>query len=312
MIFSFGGIKGEGMGEVSGELKTMNLKSTVINSDSWLSRDFTSSSPGCRASHAMCSDGEFIYLIGGIDANRQVRPQMDVLNCRTMIWTNLTFRDPVAAKALTLYGQSLVYFEGSLYSFGGCNELGNYWNETLKFSVQNNQWSFLRVKGSRPSPRNRSASFVVPSVDGKHNLYIVGGGSYLPKEERIDVFTLNLKTLTWSIIRTNGHIPLSRFAFGSSYDVHSRKFFIFGGHTRWYHRLGDLQCLDIDSRHWTHIRTEYGPCPRAFHSCFLYEQRMYIFGGTDGEKRINDMWIFDLTAICENEVPATIMAPASL
>jgi len=314
--FSYGGVKGRDLGEVCGELRVFSLTSNLITENTWKHVETTGENPGCRASHAMCfdEDASQIYFVGGIDKQRHVCAQMHVLNCQEMVWKRLHFQSSDAFRAIGVYGQTLLYFQGSLYSFGGCDQNSRYYQGAFKFHIQECEWSLLKTKGSPPSVRNRHAAFIHLDANEEHvhSMYIIGGGAYRPKEDKIDAYKLNIHTLVWKKVKTCGRNPGGRFAFGSAYDAISESFFLYGGHTKWLHRLGDLYCLDIGQGYWMEIKTEDGPGARAFHSCFAHERVLFIFGGTDGVARIDDTWMLSLKDVKdykENVIVTSAVSP---
>lgn len=38
-----------------------------------------------------------------------------------------------------------------------------------------------------------------------------------------------------------------------------------------------------------------GPCPRAAHGAVVYDQKLWIFAGYDGNARLNDLWNIQLS-----------------
>jgi hypothetical protein len=115
----------------------------------------------------------------------------------------------------------------------------------------------------------------------------------------------------WGKVNTCGKNACGRFAFGSGYDAFTETFFLYGGLSRWLQRLGDLHCLDIRNSFWMEIKTEDGPGARAFHSCFLHDRVLVIFGGTNGVTRIGDTWMLDLKQVDDYKENVVLAAPFS-
>jgi Galactose oxidase, central domain/Kelch motif len=72
-----------------------------------------------------------------------------------------------------------------------------------------------------------------------------------------------------------------------------RRIFIFGGGEgpSYYN---SLYIHDTVSRKWTHINPpEPLPLPRRAHTTVLYRNKLYIFGGGNGVKALNDVWSLD-------------------
>ena len=60
----------------------------------------------------------------------------------------------------------------------------------------------------------------------------------------------------------------------------------------------DLHGLDLSTESWFPVKTAgEQPPPRANHASAVDEFRLYIFGGWDGTKRLNDLYVLDT---CDN------------
>lgn len=78
-------------------------------------------------------------------------------------------------------------------------------------------------------------------------------------------------------------------------DSYHNKIYVFrGGDGRDY--LNDLHELNTSSLHWRRVIDVKGqrPPPRANHSSSIIADNLYIFGGWDGSKRLNDLFVLDL------------------
>ena len=81
-----------------------------------------------------------------------------------------------------------------------------------------------------------------------------------------------------------------------SADLVDNKIYVFrGGDGRDY--LNDLHVLSIPSYEWEMIipSNDYKPSSRANHSSTFLHPNLFIFGGWDGSKRLNDLYKFDIT-----------------
>jgi N-acetylneuraminic acid mutarotase len=79
-----------------------------------------------------------------------------------------------------------------------------------------------------------------------------------------------------------------------SADLIGKMIYIFrGGDGRDY--LNDLHSLNTETSTWKLVMAdgECCPPPRANHSSAVVKNRLYIFGGWDGIKRLNDLYCFD-------------------
>jgi N-acetylneuraminic acid mutarotase len=82
------------------------------------------------------------------------------------------------------------------------------------------------------------------------------------------------------------------------------KMVIFGGFVEGY-RTNEVLIYDFKARKWETIDPKEGtmPEPRAGHSCSVYNDCIYVFGGKDDDNtKLNDFWKFDLKSHIWNQI----------
>ncbi|GJD09715.1 Leucine-zipper-like transcriptional regulator 1 [Galdieria sulphuraria] len=107
------------------------------------------------------------------------------------------------------------------------------------------------------------------------------------------LFEFSFSRNLWSTVRLEtSDGPLSpqprRHA---SMVFHGQSLYIFGGFSERHEVLSDLWSFDLVKRKWTPIIARPGsfwPAARAEHSAVVYKDRMIIFGGYDGKKKLCD------------------------
>ena len=81
-------------------------------------------------------------------------------------------------------------------------------------------------------------------------------------------------------------------------DSYRDKIYVFrGGDGRDY--LNDLHELNTHTLHWRSVVDNIQgqrPPPRANHSSSIIGHNLYIFGGWDGSKRLNDLFVLNLAS----------------
>ena len=78
--------------------------------------------------------------------------------------------------------------------------------------------------------------------------------------------------------------------------AHEMSFYVFGGYNG-SERVNDLYQFCVPKGQWELLDsgTDGAPSPRDRHSGCVHGGVLYIWGGFDGDKRVNDMWAYDLS-----------------
>ncbi|CAG8450882.1 13534_t:CDS:2 [Ambispora gerdemannii] len=179
-----------------------------------------------------------------------------------------------------------------IYLFGGISQ-GKAKNDVFLVDANSLKVSSITTTGTIPPPRSEHTHVNI----GEH--MIVWGGISLNSEEKPDdsLYILNTVSKEWTKPNIFVNKPIGRF--GHTATVVGTTMYIFGGQVDNYY-LNDLVALDMttlnsSTPHWDPIvPINDPPDGRAGHIACAYENRIYIFGGTDGDQCYNDTWCYDI------------------
>ncbi|KAK1750221.1 hypothetical protein QBC47DRAFT_122151 [Echria macrotheca] len=189
--------------------------------------------------------------------------------------------------------------EGDVYVMGGLINSSTVKGDLWLIEAGGNMACYpLATTAEGPGPRVGHASLLVG------NAFIVYGGD--TKVEETDVldetlYLLNTSTRQWSRALPAGPRPVGRY--GHSLNILGSKIYIFGGQVEGYF-MNDLSAFDLNQLQMPNNRWEIliensenaqGRIPpaRTNHSMITFNDKMYLFGGTNGFQWFNDVWCYD-------------------
>lgn len=249
-------------------------------------------SPDGRASHAWCAstDKTKLYLFGG-SGPHWGQTNMGKLLQFSIRDKNWTIVDAEGAHPPPGYGQSLCSINNKLYLFGGTS--GHvYVNDLYVFDELTKVWRKVETAGKRPSPRYKHQIATVGN-----RMYVVGGGLYDPPKGPIDTFYLDVDTFTWHQLDCSGDVPKSRIAHTiSQMSSDPTRLLMFGGRDDSGTRRNELSELNVETGVWRIFEPQEGcqPDARDFHSSVVHEDQLFVFGGSNGVERNNDVYRYTL------------------
>ncbi|KAF4634383.1 hypothetical protein G7Y89_g3715 [Cudoniella acicularis] len=192
--------------------------------------------------------------------------------------------------------------EGDIYLMGGLINSSTVKGDLWMVEAGGNMACYpLATTAEGPGPRVGHASLLVG------NAFIVYGGD--TKMEDSDVldetlYLLNTSTRQWSRAVPAGPRPSGRY--GHSLNIVGSKIYVFGGQVEGYFMNDlvafDLNQLQVPSNRWEMLirNTDEGgppsgqiPPARTNHSVVTYNEKLYLFGGTNGFQWFNDVWCYD-------------------
>ncbi|GAB7339746.1 hypothetical protein MBLNU457_6309t1 [Dothideomycetes sp. NU457] len=217
----------------------------------------------------------------------------------------LTYTSP-HANPFPRYGaavNSVASRDGSVFIMGGLTNgsavKGDLW--IIEAGASNLTCYPVQTTSEGPGPRVGHASLLVG------NAFIVFGGDTKTEESDLlddTLYLLNTSTKQWSRAAPAGQRPSGRY--GHTLNILGSKIYIFGGQVEGFF-FNDLVAFDLNALQQASNRWEtliqstinggppHGQIPpaRTNHSMITWNDRLYLFGGTDGITWFNDVWSFD-------------------
>ncbi|KAL1971051.1 hypothetical protein VTN77DRAFT_2 [Rasamsonia byssochlamydoides] len=193
--------------------------------------------------------------------------------------------------------------EGDIYMMGGLIDgstvKGDLW--MIESSGGNLSCFPISTTSEGPGPRVGHASLLVG------NAFIVfGGDTKIEDNDTLDdtLYLLNTSSRQWSRAIPPGPRPAGRY--GHTLNILGSKIYIFGGQVEGYF-FNDLIAFDLNnlqnpSNRWEFlIRNSHEggppvgqvPAARTNHTIVSFNDKLYLFGGTNGVQWFNDVWSYD-------------------
>ncbi|SPN99806.1 related to cell polarity protein tea1p [Cephalotrichum gorgonifer] len=189
--------------------------------------------------------------------------------------------------------------EGDVYIMGGLINGSTVKGDLWMIEAGGNMACYpLATTAEGPGPRVGHASLLVG------NAFIVfGGDTKIEESDLLDetLYLLNTSTRQWSRVLPSGTRPSGRY--GHSLNIVGSKIYIYGGQVEGYF-MNDLCAFDLNQLQAANNRWEMlipngdsGPDPvpqaRTNHTMVTYNDKLYLFGGTNGYQWFNDVWCYD-------------------
>ncbi|KAF2757426.1 hypothetical protein EJ05DRAFT_389232 [Pseudovirgaria hyperparasitica] len=274
---------------------------SVNNSQNSLSGSMQSQLQGQEPkSLAVRPDGESQQLVRG--AQGPQRPPGD----SPYPWSQRRINFSANANPFPRYGPAvnssaskdgIVYLMGGLVN--GTTVKGDLW--MCEAGNANMPCYPVPATGDGPGPRVGHSSLLVG------NAFIVfGGDTKMDEGDQLDdnLYLLNTSTKHWSKAVPSGNRPTGRY--GHTLNLLGSRIFIFGGQVEGFF-FNDLVAFDLNALQSTNSTWEtlipnsgdeplpqgLSPPARTNHTIITYNDKLYLFGGTDGNTWFNDVWTYD-------------------
>eukprot|EP00668_Euglena_longa_P036848 GGOE01047401.1.p1 GENE.GGOE01047401.1~~GGOE01047401.1.p1 ORF type:complete len:430 (-),score=113.92 GGOE01047401.1:297-1586(-) len=185
---------------------------------------------------------------------------------------------------------SAVTHEGYMFVFGGS---ANRSAEMNVYSFGERRWETHPPKGDAPE-----CLWGHSAVKWNGCMFVFGGCEQDGKTSN-RIYCFNLGTKEWSLVPVQGDAaPLPRTGHSAVLLPGTSSMIIFAGeHQPNQPLLNDLWTFDFRTCVWQHVQVS-GVLPRGrkHHTTVEFDDKLYIFGGTDSRATFNDFYIFDIKA----------------
>jgi N-acetylneuraminic acid mutarotase len=140
-------------------------------------------------------------------------------------------------------------------------------------------------------------------------IFIFGG--YDGTSHQSNLFKLDLKTRSFTYVKTQGELPCGRN--GHTATLYKNEIFVIGG---WNSNnpttTKDIYKLNLDSFEWKKIHpTGDAMVPCNMHTANLYENQIFVFRGGDGTNYLHDLHCYDLKLNSWHLVHTTGIMPSA-
>jgi N-acetylneuraminic acid mutarotase len=193
---------------------------------------------------------------------------------------------PRAGHSLTLNPET-----NEIFLFGGANHEEGFLDSLFiqKDGVWKNQKIFTSVQG--PSARYEHTALSITRKDAKGLLVMFGAGVEGPLN---DFWFYEFTQQSWVRLETRGVVPCPRVLRSVGFVESKNRVYVFGGGHVNNQPVCDqnMYCFDIQSLFWAVVQSQ-GPSKRLGHSFVTIRDKIYMFGGIDGDVVYNDFWEFD-------------------
>mmetsp|Transcript_88738 Transcript_88738/g.185549 ORF Transcript_88738/g.185549 Transcript_88738/m.185549 type:complete len:522 (-) Transcript_88738:66-1631(-) len=289
-LYIFGGWNGK---------KALNdLHVLDVTTGSWTEALPNSMAPSARNNHTTAVVDHKLVVHGGHDGSKWVADMhiLDTSAANNGSYEGLTWHKaqtsgtPPSARAC----HTLTRLAHKLYMFGGYDGTKCF-NDMDIIDLETMTWMQPALSGNLPQARNAHTMTLIGT-----KLYLFGGHS--GNKHLTDLHVFDTQKLQWLQPEILGTPPPGLR--GHTANLIGHKIFLFGGYDG-KGRTNELYILDTAESKWVRptwpTESPHTPPGRQRHSASLIgSKRIYIFGGFDGNKWLNDLHILDVGRLEES------------
>eukprot|EP00434_Breviolum_minutum_P002503 symbB.v1.2.002214.t1/scaffold119.1/size318073/12 len=282
-----------GMGLCDDAMKLLFFSSLwcliAAQANEWEALSPTGSIPVAREFHtAVWSDmADGCFIFGGIDPDNYALSELYLYRREANTWEALS---PTGSIPLARAFHTAVWSDTAdgFFIFGGWNG-GQLLNDVYLYRREANTWEKLSPTGSIPIARHGHSAVWSDAADG----FFMFGGFLYAGSRLNDLYLYRREANTWEELSPTGSIPSARNFHTAVWSDRADGFFIFGGSGS--NRLNDMYFYSREANTWEAL-SPTGSIPSAHqkHSAVWSDMvdGCFIFGGWDGDSRLNDLYLY--------------------
>ncbi|CAK0875638.1 unnamed protein product [Prorocentrum cordatum] len=284
----------------NGKRALNDLHMLDVASNSWTEVHPNGQAPSARNNHTTAVVDLRLVVHGGHDGNKWVA-DMHILDTGGSTGAGGVQEGPTWHKAPTSGAppsaracHTLTRLAHKLYMFGGYDG-AKCFNDMDIIDLETMTWMQPALSGTLPQARNAHTMTVILT-----KLFLFGGHS--GNKHLTDLHVFDTQKLQWSQPEILGTPPPGLR--GHTANLIGHKIFLFGGYDG-KGRTNELYVLDTAEGKWVRptwpTESPHTPPGRQRHSASLIgSKRIYIFGGFDGNKWLNDLHVLDVGRLEES------------
>lgn len=285
--------------------------------------------PRPRSGHRIiCDEQHNIYSFGGFnpskpeasdntadedgwDMSRPLFRDLWKFDSVTRSWckikTNGTLPEQLASHAGCYFRDHLIVYGGTGVPFGQSST-----NKIHCCDLRTGTWQWLRPQNTDENqmPTDQYGQAIVVDKESGY-LYAVGGTTGF--RYTIDVYKFNLFTRRWSLLWKRSDSDFEQFPqerYRHEIVLHDNQIFVFGGGTASNcYGFKYIPVFDLSTNKWIKLKSNPSnssaaiPDARKCHGCVKTStNQVYIMGGFDGDRILDDIWKFDLNTYCWEKI----------
>ncbi|KAF3180967.1 hypothetical protein TWF751_010180 [Orbilia oligospora] len=241
--------------------------------------------------HTCTLIGSSIYVFGGCDSKTCFN-DLYVFDADSMYWSKPDVSGdippPLRAMTTTAVNKKLIIFGGG--------DGPTYYNDVYVLDTVTHRYTKPKISGQIPSKRRAHTACLY-----KNGLYVFGGGDgvrALNDVWRLDVS--DLSKMSWKQISSaSGATTIGGASSASAAGTRSSKTTASASQTSLL--SGSVGATTPTSTKNSSTVVKMKPTARGYHTANMVQNKLIIFGGSDGVDCFKDVWVFDVdTSVWKN------------